>query len=387
MTGGGSGGHITPILAVAHELKKIRTDLEIIYIGQRGDMLSDVPKRDKNVDTTYFISAGKLRRFHGEGIKQLFNLPMVAQNIRDAFRTIAGIWQSYWLLKKIRPDIIFVKGGFVGVPVGLAAAALRIPYITHDSDALPGLANRIIARWATVHAVGLPKEVYRAYYPSDKTLTVGVPISHHYQFVTPELQQLYRKELGLEMYGRILFVTGGGNGSHRLNEAVVVAAEHLLDRYKDLVIVHIAGRKLEDDLRQLYKQSLPAEMFQRVKVHGFVHEMYRYSGAADVSITRSGGTTMAEFAAQGKACILVPNPKLTGGHQLKNARVLVERRAVSLVDENKLEIDQLALMPALTELFDNPEKRTELGKNLHSLAQTDAAERLAVLLLDTATKT
>lgn len=350
-------------------------------------MLGDVPQRDENVDATYFISAGKLRRFHGEGLKQLLDIPMVLRNVRDVFRTLAGLWQSYWLLRKLRPDIIFVKGGFVGVPVGLAAAVRHIPYVTHDSDALPGLANRIIARWATMHAVGLPKEVYRGYYPAGKILTVGVPISRHYQFVTETAQRTFRKELGLEAYHKMLFVTGGGNGSQRLNEAVVAAAEHLLERYSNLVIVHIAGRKLETDLRRLYKSKLPSSFFERVKVHGFVHEMYRYSGAADVSITRSGGTTMAEFAAQGKACILVPNPKLTGGHQLKNAQVLVDRHAVSLVNERKLAQDQLALMPALTDLFDHPKKRHELGKNLHTLAQTDAAERLAVLLLDTATKT
>jgi len=384
VTGGGSGGHITPILAVAHELKKARPDTRIVYIGQRGDSLSDVPTQDKNVDETYFISAGKLRRYHGEGLKQLLDLPVVWLNLRDVFRTFGGLWQSYWLLKKLRPDLIFVKGGFVGVPVGLAAAARHIPIVTHDSDALPGLANRIIARWATMHAVALPKEVYQ--YPASKTVTVGVPISHRYELVDEAAQQAYRKELGFEAYHKMLFVTGGGNGAQNVNTAVAWCAEHLLRRYPDLVIAHVAGRKLETDLRDLYRKLLPSALFKRVQVRGFIHDMHRYSGAADVSITRAGGTTMAEFAAQGKACVLVPNPKLTGGHQLKNAKVLVDRHAVALVDEDKLVADPLALMPTLTDLFDHPEKRRRLGKNLHALSQIDAAERLAMVLLDTVTR-
>ncbi len=379
MTGAGSGGHITPTLAVAHELKKLQPDVQIIYIGQRGDMLNDVPMQDKNVDETFFISAGKLRRYHGEGLKQLLHVPTMLRNIRDMFRTLAGIWQSYWLLGKLRPDIVFIKGGFVGVPVGLMAALRHIPYVTHDSDALPGLANRIIAKWAALHAVALPKEVYS--YPPSKTVTVGVPISHHYEWVTPAMQKTFRKDLGLDQYHRMLFVTGGGNGSQRLNEAVLACASHLLARYKDLVIVHVAGRKLEAQIRSDYKDELTPEQFARVKVHGFVHQMYRYTGAADVCVTRAGGTTMAEFAAQGKALVLVPNPQLTGGHQLKNAKVFVERRAVALVGEDKLQIDQLALMPALSDLFDHPEKRAQLGESLHKLAQTDSAQQLAVLLL------
>jgi UDP-N-acetylglucosamine--N-acetylmuramyl-(pentapeptide) pyrophosphoryl-undecaprenol N-acetylglucosamine transferase len=177
VTGAGSGGHITPVLAVAHELKKQQEDIRIVYIGQKGDSLADVPAADQNIDEVFLIQAGKLRRYHGEGWRQLLDLPTMWKNIRDAGRVVVGLFQSFNLLRKIRPEVIFIKGGFVGVPVGLAAAVLRIPYITHDSDALPGLANRIIAPWAKKHAVGLPKEVYS--YPPDKTITVGVPLAHH----------------------------------------------------------------------------------------------------------------------------------------------------------------------------------------------------------------
>ena len=118
LVGGGSGGHITPLLAVAEELKKQNPAVKLVYIGQTGDKLLDVPQQHKAVDTTYDIRAGKFRRYHGEGLKQLLDIKTILKNIRDLFYVLIGLWQAFWLLGKIKPDVIFVKGGFVGVPVG-----------------------------------------------------------------------------------------------------------------------------------------------------------------------------------------------------------------------------------------------------------------------------
>lgn len=382
MTGGGSGGHITPLLAVAHELKQLRPNVVISYIGQIGDGLGDIPAQDENIDEVHLIRAGKFRRYHGAGWRQLLDLPTIFKNLRDAVWVMVGTVQSYRLLRQLRPDVIFVKGGFVGVPVGLTAALLRIPYVTHDSDAVPGLANRIIARWARLHAVALPKEVYA--YPQDKTLTVGVPLMHQYKPFTDAERNNARIQLGIDPSARILLVTGGGLGAQRLNDAVVACMRDLLQRYPDVVVVHIAGRANEADVRQQYKKQLPALYQQRIVVKGFVTNMYMYSGAADLVVTRAGATSIAEFAAQAKPCIVVPNPLLTGGHQLKNAAVLADRRAVRLVTEDKLRQDERALMPALVDMFDHPERMRSYGEKLSALVQPDSAKRLAMVLLDIA---
>ncbi len=382
MTGGGSGGHITPILAVAHELKQIDKHNELIYIGQTGDSLGDIPAESKNIDKVYTVRAGKFRRYHTEGVKQLLDLKTLFKNLRDAMWVLVGLWQSFWLLGRLKPDVIFVKGGFVGVPVGLAAALRRIPYVTHDSDALPGLANRIISPWAKIHAVALPKEVYT--YPAKKTVTVGVPIAHHFQKLSAQEVSDLRKQLKLDA-GRVLLVTGGGLGAQRLNDAVLTCMPELLELYPDLQVVHLAGRKLEAQVRQQYKNELSPDLLDRVSVKGYITNLYQYSGAADVIVTRAGGSAVAEFAAQAKPIIVVPNPLLAGGHQLKNARVLADRKAVKLVSETKLNDDHRALMPALTDLFDHPKLAGALGQKLAALAQPDAARLLAVLLLEVAT--
>jgi UDP-N-acetylglucosamine--N-acetylmuramyl-(pentapeptide) pyrophosphoryl-undecaprenol N-acetylglucosamine transferase len=304
------------------------------------------------------------------------------KNLRDTILVFAGVWQCFWLLKKLRPEIIFIKGGFVGVPVGLAAAALHIPYITHDSDALPGLANRIIAPWAKLHTVALPKEIYS--YPQDKTIMVGVPLSHNYRPYSESEVQKAKSQITGKPDGRMLLVTGGGLGAKRINEAVVFCAEALLDRYPDLTIVQIAGRTQEARVRQQYKKKLAPDQQKRIIVLGYITNLYTYSGAADVVITRAGATSIAEYAAQEKACVVIPNPLLTGGHQLKNAQVLADRAAVRLLSEDKLKRDQQALMPPLVDLLDSPARAKRLGKTLGSLTEPDSAKRLAMLLLEQA---
>jgi len=379
LTGGGSGGHITPVLAVAHELKKHNPTTQTIYIGQRGDSLIDIPKNCPDIDSTSVIFAGKLRRYHGEGWRQLLDVPTVIKNLRDAFYVFIGIWQSFWLLRRLKPDVVFIKGGFVGVPVGLAAAALKIPFVTHDSDAMPGLANRIISRWATLHAVALPKEIYS--YPPEKTEVVGVPVSSSYHSTSPQEISLYKKHLDLQETTKILTVTGGGNGSTALNESVVAIASRLLLRYPTLHIFHIAGRRNADELTQIYAKSVTTELRDRIHVKGFVEDMYVYSAIANVVFTRAGATSIAEFAAQSKACIVMPSPNLAGGHQLKNARVLEERSVVKVVDELQTQSDPDVLFLAITNILDNPTLEQEMGQRLAELAKTDSATRVAMLLL------
>jgi UDP-N-acetylglucosamine--N-acetylmuramyl-(pentapeptide) pyrophosphoryl-undecaprenol N-acetylglucosamine transferase len=382
LTGGGSGGHITPILAIAAELKRLQPSARIIYIGQRGDNLGDIPAQNKHIDEVFTVRAGKFRRYHGEGFKQLLDLPTMFKNIRDFFYVMAGMRQSRVLLRQLQPDVIFVKGGFVGVPVGLAAARLHIPYITHDSDAIPGLANRIIARWAVLHAVALPADVYT--YPADKTVTTGIPLQADFVPVTATLRKQYRTEIDIPQSAKLLFIVGGGLGSQRVNQAVAEAVPHLLRELRDLHVVHVVGRANETDMQQYYATELKAAEQGRVRVLGFISDVYRYGGAADVVITRAGATNLAEFALQGKACIVVPSPFLTGGHQLKNAQYLADQKAAVVLDEAALTSDSNRLARQTSILLRDTKKQALLSTNLAQFAQPKATQELARLILNQA---
>lgn len=379
MTAGGSGGHITPLLAVATELKKLRPDIQTVYIGQKGDKLGDVPAAHSAIDEVYTVRAGKFRRYHGEGWRQLLDLETQTKNIRDAIWVLVGIWQSYWLMRRLKPQVIFTRGGFVSVPVALAGKLNGVPYITHDSDSTPSLANRIIARWATLHAVSLPVDLYP--YPRDKTVMVGVPVSDAFVPVTQKLQHTYRKELALDAYRQVVLVTGGGNGAAQLNRAVVHSAAALLARYPGLAIVHIAGRAQEEHVQQAYDDLHLGDARKRVIVKGFVTDLYRYSGAADIIVARGGATGIVEFAQQHKACIIIPAKQLVW--QEHHAKVMEGLDAIIyLAEEESNQKGRLGL--AIQELLDHPDVRHSLGEKLSTFARPDAAKHLAMVLLEQA---
>lgn len=378
MVGGGSGGHITPVLAVAKEIKARRPEAHLVYVIGKGDQLADIPKNDENIDEVVLVRAGKFRRYHGAGVKQLLDVPTLLKNIRDFFFVLAGTWQSYWLLRKYKPEVIFIKGGFVSVPVGLAAAARHVAFITHDSDAVPGLANRLISRWAALHTVAQPKELYK--YPEEKILEVGVPVSADYHPVTAQQQQGWRKELGLAADSQVVMLTGGGNGAKLLNDALIGIAPRLLAEYPKLHLLHIVGRSHEQAAHEQYDISL-GEDTRNVTVKGFVKDLYRYSGCADLIITRAGANSLADFAIQQKACIVIPNPHLTGGHQIKNAEALEQRGAIRIVREADLEHNDDVLLKAVCELLEAPKRRQALAKNLHALYKANSAQLIVDVLL------
>jgi len=317
-------------------------------------------------DAQYRVFAGKFRRYNGESwLKRLFDVKTNLLNLRDFFLFLMGTVESWFLLRKLKPDVILLKGGFVGVPVGLAARN-RVPLITHDSDALPGLANRLVGRWAVYHATGMPPEYYS--YPKEKSRYVGVIVGADYQLVTPELAKQYRQQIGLPADAEVLLITGGSSGAASINEALVAVASTVLAKHPKLYIIHQVGNGNE----RVYGDFT----HERLKVYGLLQNFYQYSGAADVIATRAGANTIAEFGVQGKACIVIPNPLLTGGHQLKNARYLEEEKAAIVVDVE-------GLPGALKLLLTDPAKRRELGKHLEAITKKDAALTLAELLLKT----
>jgi len=199
LVGGGSGGHITPLLAIASEIKKLRKDYRVAVISERLGIFNHLFDNAQDIDDLHLINAGKFRRYYGRSFfKHFFDPKTFLLNLRDLFRFIFGIVESFWLLAHIRPDIIFIKGGYVGVPVGLIARLLRIPYVTHDSDAKPGLTNRLVGKKALFNAVGMPTNNYK--YNEDKMVYVGVPIGNEFQERHSLLRSKRRKELDLTQH-------------------------------------------------------------------------------------------------------------------------------------------------------------------------------------------
>ncbi len=367
-------------MSLARELKKQAADCQLVYVGHKGDNLDSLTKTADDFDFKVFIKAGKFRRYHNLGFfYQLFKLKTLLLNIRDFFRLPGSIISAYRIMRRFKPEVVFSKGGFVAVPVGIAARLRRVPIVTHDSDTMPGLANRIVGRWASVHATGMPASFYN--YPKSKTEYVGIPIDSRIRKVTPKIQKAAKRQLKIPPDGPVLLLSGGGNGSKPLNDLLLSVSRNLLEVNLSLIILHLAGEDHYQTVKSAYKRNLTKEEFKRVKIEAFTNEFYLYGAAADLVIARAGASTLADLGAAGKACIIIPSPYLAGGHQLKNAEQLKKNDAAVVLEENTSPDELLAV---INELLSDDSRRWQLAKNLYATSRPDAAARLAAIILRTA---
>ncbi len=320
------------------------------------------------------IVAGKLRRYHTlPWWRQLLRpFSIVLPNIRDLFLVVCGFLQSMIKLIIWRPDVVFTKGGFVCLPVGFAAKLLGIPLVIHDSDAHPGLTNRILARFATSIATGASLDNYP--YPREISRYIGVPISDVFRPVTPERQAVLKKSIGVNSSRPLLVVTGGGLGAENINHAVAKCLDKLLE-LSDVVL--IAGTRQYDEMRALTPQN-----DDRFQLHAFIADnMVDYLGAADIVVTRAGATTILELAALAKPSILIPSPYLSAGHQLKNAADLAKQDAVEVINEIELDATPQLLVDMITAILANKDRLGALSKNFHALARPHAARDMADMIV------
>jgi len=374
LCGGGTGGHITPILAIAHEIKKLSFGTEVSYIGERGGKFSDLVYKHSDVDKVFKVSAGKLRRYHKQSwLDRFFDFKTNLLNIRDIFKVISGFFESLLILIKHRPDIILLKGGYVGLPVGFAAKLLKIPYITHDSDAKASLTNSLVGRWAIHNATGSSPEFYK--YNTSKMIRVGVPVSSNYKFVKQTDKDKYRKTLNIPLDARVILITGGSLGAEEVNKAFVSIYDKLLIRYQKIYIVHQAGKGKTTAYNAVKVDN------NKTIIKEFINDMYQYSAAADLVITRGSATALAELEVQAKPVIVIPNPHLTAGHQIINGKEILKNNAGLVLSEKDLIQNPEILLISISKILDDNKFSQTMSDNLHKMAVMDASEQMAKILL------
>jgi UDP-N-acetylglucosamine--N-acetylmuramyl-(pentapeptide) pyrophosphoryl-undecaprenol N-acetylglucosamine transferase len=377
--GGGSGGHVTPVVAVLKELRARHPKIELKFwcdVHFAKQATSIVGAFDKTIPVET-IASGKLRRYHHLTLLQHLLWPsLMWHNFVDGFKIVGGFFQSFWKLLFWRPDVVFTKGGFVCLPVGVAAKVLGIPLVIHDSDAHPGLTNRILSRWATTIATGAPLEYYN--YPASKAKYVGIPVNEAFRQFSKEEQLAAKKKWGVDPKKPLIVVTGGGLGATRLNELTLT----VLDELQKLgSVVLVSGVASYEALRARYPED--SKDFQ---LYPFISKMHELLGAADVVVTRAGATTILELAALHKPTILVPNATLTGGHQLKNAAVYGDAQVAIVLDENEMVERQKPelLVAAVGSYLKDSKTTATMAKRFGNFAKPDAAKDMASLILKAA---
>lgn len=319
------------------------------------------------------INAGKFRRYAHLTFWQHFTVPrVVTGNLKDALKVVAGFYQSIKIIHQFKPDVVFTKGGYVCLPVGLAAKFMRIPLVIHDSDTRPGLTNRILGRFADVITTGSPLENYN--YPPHNSHYVGVPIADSFRPKTVSEQRKAKAAFGFDQNKPLVVAVGGGLGAVSINNAMNNAAKRLIGEGIGALVV--AGRgHYENTLANAPKHS-------HFKVVPFVYEkMDQLLGAADIVVSRGSATFLQELAGLGKAVIVVPAHQL--GDQIKNAKVFERAGAVIAVDNVGIESDD-RLLQAILLLAEDPMLRQSLGQKLHDFAKPKAAQDVARFILTAA---
>lgn len=345
--------------------------MELLYVGQTGGLEAKIVAARGLAFAG--ISAGKFRRDHFAGrLEKVLNLQTIGPNVRDALRTVQGCVEAWRLLRQWRPAVVFLKGGFVCVPVGVAAKVLGIPYVIHESDVSPGLANRLLGRWATKVAVGFPVKSYHDF-DRAKLVFVGNP-------VRTELLKPHRleglAEFGLEATMPVLFVTGGSGGAAQINDAILAALPELLEFCQ---VIHLAGEGDYERVKFEVRRKGKVAHIERYHLYGFLlAEMAKALAAADVVVSRAGANTIAELAVLGKPTILIPNYQMAG-HQVENARVLSRTGAVRVLDGQHLTTARL--VGEIRKILDDPEEQARLEKGIRQFGNLEAAKSLAEVIL------
>ena len=379
--GGGSGGHVTPVIAVLRELKRLRPDCELrFWCDKKFSVQAQlmISGYDASIPVSVVL-AGKLRRYNNLSlIRQLLRpVSIVLPNIRDAGLTLIGVLQALIKLMIWRPDIVFCKGGYVCLPVGLAAYILKIPLIIHDSDAHPGLTNRLLARFATRILTGAPLSYYN--YDPKISHYVGIPISNAFRPYTDDEKVAAKIAFGFDPLLPLVVATGGGLGARRINDAVVSSLPDLL-KISNVLLISGSGA-LSDNV-----QTAAHMTKKNFQLRAFISEgVDQLFGASDVVITRAGATTLLELAASATPTLIIPNGYLTGGHQLKNAAVYGAADAAVILSEDDMMSQPAALSQAVTHMLESKESQERLSKNIYQLARPDAAYETAKTIIDVIT--
>jgi UDP-N-acetylglucosamine--N-acetylmuramyl-(pentapeptide) pyrophosphoryl-undecaprenol N-acetylglucosamine transferase len=359
VTGGGTGGHVFPAIAVAEALQRLRPEAEILFVGGgRGLEATAVPQAGFAFRT---VPARSLRG------RRAIGLPAAL------WVTLQGLIHSLRIVRQFRPDVVFATGGYVSGPVALAAALLGRPVVLHEQNTVPGLTNRLLARVAREVHVSDPGS--RRHFPKRRHLKLsGNPIRGG---VLQGDHQRALREWRMERERRTVLILGGSQGARSINRAAVGAVRRLAGR-PDLQFVLQTGPRDHDWVaRKLQGVALPA------RVIAFIQNMGDAYRAADLVVARSGAMTLAELAVCGRAAILVPFPYSAGNHQELNARTRVEAGAAEMILDRELSGRRLAA--AIVKMIDTPRKLREMSHNALRGSRPDAAQKIAAALLRCAT--
>ncbi|MCK4919180.1 MAG: undecaprenyldiphospho-muramoylpentapeptide beta-N-acetylglucosaminyltransferase [Candidatus Pacebacteria bacterium] len=345
LTGGGTGGHIIPLLIVVSEIRKMEAEKnlkksEYMFIGPKSDFnnsISDVGIKIK------IIQAGKLRRYFS------------FENFTDIFKIIIGTIQSLYFIHKFKPTVVFSKGGFASVPPVVAAWLLKIPIVTHESDTVPGLANRIIAKFSKKILVSF--YFSKKYFSEKKVILTGNPIREE---ILQGDKTGARKFFDLNENIPTILVFGGSQGAKKINSVIVKSLPKILEKFQ---IIHLCGKRNYEELKiEIEKMKLKND--SRYRIYPFLsNEIKDAFSLCDVIISRAGANSLFEIIALEKPSIIIPLPSSANNHQAENAKFFQDRKMTINIKEEGFKEE--IFTKKLFELFEENNLRENMIEKMH----------------------
>ncbi len=370
VSGGGTGGHIYPALAVATQLKQLY-NADILYLGSDDGLETRlVPAAGFRLAT---IQAGKLQRY------------VSWQTAKGIARVPVGMLQAAGIVREFKPEVTFTSGGYVAVPAGLAARLQRVPLLLHQQDVPPNLSNKIIAPLATRISIAFADS--RRYFPAQKTLLLGNPIRQEILDVRQVPVPEARTRLGFAPELPLLLVTGGSQGARHLNQVVVQALPELL---KFCQVLQISGQKLFDETHAL-SDSVLTELDEATKrryrlVSYMSDQMPLALQAAELVLCRAGAATLSELATLGKPSILVPLPPALGSSpQEINADTFSKAHAADVIRNVDLKLE--LLVDRVQYMVNSPAQLIAMANALRDFSRPQATQQIVETIVKLAHKT
>lgn len=352
ITGGGTGGHIYPAIAVCEGLKKDPETKEIYYVGNPKNLEYEITKKLGYKFLGVNIS-GMPRKFGFGLIKWFFQLQF-------------AIFKALFYIKKYKPDVIFGTGGYVSAPALFAGGAAGLPFMIHDSDAQPGIVSKYIA--PSAKCVSLAFEASKQFIKSENVHINGNPVREEFKTLT---KKEAREKLGLQDK-LTLCIMGGSQGAKSVNNAAVEILKPLSCEY-DLQIIFQTGKKKYDEVFAKLKEIYPEfEQDTNIILKPYFDNMVEALKASDIAVSRAGSLSISELCACSIASVLIPYPHAAADHQRKNAQFMVDKRAALYLEDADTTKDTLLI--AIEQLLDNPEKLNAIQKNAYALAKLDATK-------------
>lgn len=359
VTGGGTGGHINPAIAIAQYIRKQHPDAEILYAGTPNGMEAGMAKK----------AGFNYASIQVKGFSRSFAPREMLHNISALETALRAKPRARAILREFKPDIVIGTGGYVSGPVVMEAAKMGIKTAIHEQNAFPGITNRLLAKRVDIAFLAI-EDVRARMEGAKQYITVGNPVR---ESIYNKSKREARAELSLD--DRMVILSYGGSlGADALNK---IGADLIAWHGKAGEIQHIHGfgrNGKEKFPALLSERGVKLDSMPQVRVTEFIDNMDACMAAADLLICRSGAITVSELQAAGKPAILVPSPNVTENHQFHNAMALVNKNAALLLEEKDYSKEKLISM--VEELHDNPRRLQELSENASSMAILDTTKRI-----------